>query len=113
MGVVEITGSDATLVAPDPNEFTGEIRINRGGPEWESIPAAGAEGGRGIGAVDMARAIRAGIPHSAGGRLGLHILDAMLATEHSIETAAFVGVESRFEPVPALPEGWDPAERTL
>jgi predicted dehydrogenase len=113
MGVVEITGTEATLVAPDPNDFAGEIRINRDGPEWESIPAAGAEGGRGIGAVDMARALRAGTAHRADGRLGLHVLDAMLATERSIETAAFVEVESRFERVPALPEGWDPAERTL
>jgi predicted dehydrogenase len=113
MGVVEIAGTEATLVAPDPNEFAGEIRVNRGGPEWGSVPAAGAEGGRGIGAVDMARAIRAGLPHRADGRLGLHVLDAMLATERSIETAVFVDVESRFDPVPALPEGWDPAERTL
>jgi predicted dehydrogenase len=112
-GVIEIAGSEATLVAPDPNEFTGEIRINRGGPEWETIPATGDKVGRGIGAVDMARAIRAGVPHRAGGRLGLHVLDAMLATETSIETAAFVTVASRFELVAPLPEGWDPTERTL
>jgi hypothetical protein len=31
----------------------------------------------------------------------------------SIETAAFVPVASRFEVVEALPEGWDPTERTL
>ena len=113
MGVVEIAGSEATLVAPDPNEFTGDIRINRGSPEWETIPATGAEVGRGIGAVDMARAIRAGVPHSADGRLGLHVLDAMLATEASISTSAFVAVSSRFEPVAPLPDGWDPTERTL
>ena len=30
MGVVEIAGTEATLAAPDPNQFAGEIRINRG-----------------------------------------------------------------------------------
>ena len=112
-GVVEIAGTEATLIAPDPNTFTGAIRIHRGEDDVETVPAAGAEGGRGIGAVDMARAIRAGVPHRADGRLGLHVLDAMLATAASIETAAFVDVASRFEPASALPEDWDPAERTL
>jgi predicted dehydrogenase len=113
MGVIEIAGSEATLAGPDPNDFAGEVRINRGGEEWESTPVDAGGCGRGIGVVDMARAIRAGVPHSAGGRLGLHVLDAMLATEASIATAAFVEVTSRFDPVPALPEGWDPADRTL
>ncbi len=114
MGVIEIAGSEATLLAPDPNEFDGDIRVTRGGQEWESTPAGGPGiFGRGIGAVDMARAIRADVPHSADARLGLHVLDVMLATERSIETAAFVEVASRFDPVPALPEGWDPAEHTL
>jgi predicted dehydrogenase len=113
MGVVEIAGTEATLALPDPNTFGGVVRINRGEPEWERVAAEAAGAGRGIGAVDMARAIRAGTPHRATGRLGLHVLDAMLATEASIETAAFVPVASRFDVVEALPEGWDPTERTL
>jgi predicted dehydrogenase len=112
-GVVEISGSEATLIAPDPNEFAGEIRINRGEPQWESVPAASNGGGRGIGVVDMARAIRADLPHRATGSLGLHVLDAMLATTTSIETAAFVPVASRFERAPALPDGWDPTVRPV
>ena len=112
-GVVEIAGSDATIVAPDPNRFGGTIVIDRGGEEPESIPVTGVEGGRGIGAVDMARAIRAGGRHRATGRLALHVLDAMLATAASAERDAFVTVASRFEPIPALPAGWDPTERTL
>ncbi len=111
-GVVEVAGTEATIVAPDPNDFTGEVRIRRG-EDWEPVAVTGAGGGRGIGAVDMARAIRGGGPHRATGRLALHVLDAMLATAASAETAAFVPVASRFEPVPALPEDWDPAERTL
>ena len=114
MGVVEIAGTEATLAAPDPNDFTGEILIHRLGEQQpEAVEPAGVVGGRGIGVVDMARAIRAGRPHSAGGALGLHVLDAMLATEASIETGAFAEVASRFDPVPPLPEGWDPTEATL
>jgi predicted dehydrogenase len=113
MGVIEIAGTEGTLVAPDPNDFAGEIRITRGGDEWDVVPTEDGVAGRGIGAVDMARAIRAGVPHRADGRLGLHVLEAMMATETSIETAAFVEVASRFEPLPSLPEHWDPAERTL
>ena len=111
-GVVEIAGSEATIVAPDPNDFTGEVRIRRG-DAWEPVAVPGVAGGRGIGAVDMARAIRGGGAHRATGQLALHVLDAMLATAASVERAAFVEVASRFEPVPALPEGWDPTERTL
>lgn len=113
MGVVEIAGTEATIAASDPNNFTGEVRLNRGEDEWEPVPVHGVEGGRGIGAVDMARAIRGGGRHRATGRLGLHVLDAMLATQASIDTGAFVAVESRFEPAEALPEDWDPTQRTL
>jgi predicted dehydrogenase len=113
MGVLEITGAEDTLVAPDPNTFGGEIRINRGSEAWESVAATGAEHGRGIGAVDMARTIRSEGAHSTDARLGLHILDAMVATDTSIETGTFVEVESRFDPVAALPEEWDPTMLTL
>ena len=112
-GVVELAGTEATILAPDPNTFAGEVRISRGEPEWESVHVTGVEGGRGIGAVDMARAIRAGGRHRATGRLALHILEAMFATATSAETAAFVTVDSRFEPIPALPQDWDPTARTL
>jgi predicted dehydrogenase len=113
MGVLEIAGSEATLVAPDPNRFTGEISLWRNGDEHELVAVDGIEGGRGIGAVDMARAIRSGGPHRATGRRGLHTLEAMLATAESIEAATFVSIHSRFDPSPPLPEDWDPTVRTI
>jgi len=113
MGVFEITGTEATLAAPDPNHFIGDIRvIKTGAQEWDTIPTDGP-GGRGIGVVDMARAIRSNGQHSATGRLGVHVLDALLATVDSIERRSFAAVESRTDWVPPLPEGWDPTERTL
>ena len=112
-GVVEIAGTEATLVAPDPNGFGGAVGIARDGSAWESIPVRGPEGGRGIGVVELARALRAGRQPRAGGRLGLHVLEAMLATARSAEAGAFVTVGSRPAPIPALPADWDPTARTL
>jgi len=114
VGFVEIAGSEATLAAPDPNQFGGDIRIVKSGSTvWETISAVGVEGGRGIGVVDIARGLRRGDPHRASGWLGLHVLDAMLATAESIDDRAFVTVSSRASVVPALPEGWDPTSRSL
>ncbi|MET0863331.1 MAG: gfo/Idh/MocA family oxidoreductase, partial [Nakamurella sp.] len=114
VGVLEISGSEATLATPDPNKFTGEIKVVESGKEdWQTVSVTGVEGGRGIGAVDMARALRGGGRHRATGELGLHVLDAMLATAESIESRTFIGVTSGFEPVEALPEGWDPTERVV
>ena len=114
VGVVEIAGTEATLAGPDPNYFGGDIRIIRtGDEEWDVIPVTGVEGGRGIGVVDMARALRNGGTHRATGRLALHVLDAMLATAESIERQAFVEVDSRVDPTPALPDDWDPTQRTV
>jgi predicted dehydrogenase len=114
MGFVEIAGTEATLAAPDPNRFGGEIRIVKvGASDWETIPVTGVEGGRGIGVVDIARALRRTDSYRASGRLGLHVLDAMLATADSIDGRTFVTVGSRAPKVPALPAVWDPTLRTL
>ena len=39
---------------------------------------------------------------AAGGALALHVLDAMFATSESMESGAFVPIDSTFEAVPAL-----------
>ena len=117
VGVLEIAGTDGTLATPDPNMFTGDIRLVPADGE-ESVTAAGNRpAGRGIGVVDMARAIR-GVDggtgrHRAAGDLALHVLDVMFATAHSIETGSFAEISSGFAPVAALPDGWDPTQRTV
>ena len=113
-GFVEITGTEATLAMPDPNRFEGEVRIRRAGDdEWTAIPAAGATAGRGLGALDLARALRAGVPHRASGELALHVLDTMEAIARSLTGGTFEPVRTTF-PVPdVLPAGWDPQARTL
>ena len=108
-GFVEVTGTEATLAVPDPNRFDGDLRVRRAGDAgWTVIPAAGAAAGRGSGVVDMARAIRAGVPHRASGELALHVLEMMTAIERSALSAAFEPVETRFAAPAPLDLDWDP-----
>lgn len=113
-GFVEIAGTEGTMSLPDPNTFNGEIRIAHAGDEdWTSYPSVGATSSRGSGVLEMARAIRADRPHRATGDLAYHVLDTMVSISESIESKSFVTVESSVEPVPALPEDWDPTAATL
>jgi predicted dehydrogenase len=113
-GFVEITGTEATLAMPDPNGFGGEVRIRpAGSAEWTVIPATGATAGRGIGALDMARAIRTGVPHRASGDLALHVLDILETMASSLAGGTFEAVRTTFTVPDVLPAGWDPHTSTL
>jgi predicted dehydrogenase len=108
-GFVEITGTEATLSLPDPNRFGGDVRVRATGrDDWETVPAAGATAGRGLGVLDMARALRAGTPHRASGELALHVLDIMEAVTRSITGGTFEPVATTFDTPVALPADWDP-----
>jgi predicted dehydrogenase len=113
-GFVEITGTEATIAFPDPNTFDGDVRICATGSDgWTTVPSVGSTASRGAGVLEMARAIRQGRPHRAQGELAFHVLDTMASIAESIDTRAFVDVESSAAPVPALPEDWDPTAATL
>ncbi|MGW5329690.1 Gfo/Idh/MocA family protein [Streptomyces sp. NPDC004014] len=112
LGFVEITGTNATLVLPDPNHFDGATRIEDGGPS-RAEKATGVSAGRGSGVLDMARAVRAGVPHRASGELALHVLDVMEAITTAADASKFIAVTSRFTSPPPLPETWDPYTPTL
>lgn len=120
-GFFEVTGTEGTLVVPDPNEFDGQVTITRA-PTFETIrsgqepiPVApvGVTAGRGLGVLDMARAIRADAPHIATGDLGYHVLDTLTSIAESVDTRAFVEVESTVGEIPFVPEDRDPFETTL
>ncbi|KRF09180.1 oxidoreductase [Arthrobacter sp. Soil782] len=113
-GFVEITGTEATIAIPDPNMFDGDIRLHRHGAEdWETFPAVGSTYGRGTGVLDLARSIRAGVPHRAQGETAFHVLDTMASIAESVEGHAFVDVASSAVAAEPLPEDWDPTTRTL
>ncbi|MBB2976618.1 putative dehydrogenase [Microbacterium endophyticum] len=120
-GVIEVSGTEGTLVMADPNMFTGDVKITRGseqtasGPQplWETVPVAGTEGGRGLGVLDLARAIRSGDQHIATGELGFHVLDTLLSMDESAAEGRFIEVESTVGEIPLVPLDRDPRQATL
>jgi predicted dehydrogenase len=117
----EVTGTEGTLSVPDPNRLTGPVRITRPAtfenmhlePEWISLPVADETFSRGAGALDLARCIRNGGTPIASGALGYHVLDIMASSQESVEQRRMVQLTSTTEPIPMLPEGWNPYESTL
>lgn len=120
-GIVEITGSEGTLVIPDPNTFGGAISITRPlrlgqqpiEQEVVDVVQEGVLAGRGVGLLDMARSIAAGRPHVATGEFGYHVLDTLLSIEEAAESRSFVSVESSLDRVGALDADFDPFAATL
>jgi predicted dehydrogenase len=111
---IEVTGTLGTAVLPDPNGFVGATRLYL--PDHDEpveVPARGYSARRGTGVLELARAIRAGVPERAPGELAYHVLDVMLAVEESIGARRTVLVASTVEIPPALPADWDPYARTL
>lgn len=123
-GIVEITGTEGTIVIPDPNTFGGAISITRPlrrlfvppEPVEQEIVDVAQEGvlsGRGVGLLDMARSIAAGRPHVATGEFGYHVLDTLLAIEEAAESRGFVTVESTLDEIGAIDADFDPYAATL
>lgn len=123
-GVVEITGTEGTLVIPDPNTFGGAISITR--PltrmfippepiEQEIVPVdqEGVLSGRGLGLLDMVRSVRDGRPHVATGEFGYHVLDTLLSIEEAAESRTIVPVRSTLSDVGSLDASFDPYAATL
>ncbi|WKT89454.1 Gfo/Idh/MocA family oxidoreductase [Microbacterium maritypicum] len=123
-GIVEITGTEGTIVIPDPNTFGGAISITRPltrlfippepiEQEVIDVEQEGVLSGRGVGLLDMARAIAAGRPHVATGEFGYHVLDTLLSIEEAAESRRFVEVESTLDQVGSIAGDFDPFEATL
>jgi len=77
---IEVYGSEGTLVVPDPNTFGGPVLMSRAGERgWVEVPLTHGctDNARGIGAADMAKALRTGRAHRASGALAYHVLEAM------------------------------------
>jgi predicted dehydrogenase len=111
--VFEVAGTASTLRVPNPNDFDGPSALLRTGDrEWKEVPAEGTTAGRGLGVLEMARAIRAGVAHRASGERALHVVEVMTAAIESAKSGMFVDITSTVESVDPLPAGWDPFTRT-
>jgi predicted dehydrogenase len=112
---IELHGESASLRAPDPNWFGGDLLISRQGADWQPIANAGSVFGRpnwppddprganyrGLGLADMARGIADNRPHRANGEVGLHVLAIMEAiAEAAIEGRRVSIAETCERPAP-------------
>lgn len=122
-GVVEIHGTEGSIVLPDPNRFDGRtayvkpLGVFRDGmkteQEWIEVEQQGTVVGRGLGVLDMVRAVAEARPHVATGELGFHVLDVLLSAQDSAETGQYIEIDSTVAPVPPVPVDFDPFARTL
>ena len=114
--MIEITGTEATLsLSRTRTPSTAPLRMRRRSARrtGEDLPVTGTTAGRGIGVLDMARALRTRRRAPRLGELAQHVLDLMSAIAASAQGAAFQDVPAWTEKLEALPEGWDPLEATL
>jgi len=109
---IELYGTEATLLVPDPNRFGGAIEIGRN-KAWSErrVEHIYADGNyRIIGVADLAHAIRSGRPHRASGELAYHVLEVMEAFQTSSERGIHIAIESRPERPAILPANLAPGE---
>ncbi|WP_372868416.1 Gfo/Idh/MocA family protein [Planomicrobium okeanokoites] len=102
---IEIYGSEGTLLVPDPNNFSGPVRLRKKDEEnFTDIPLISGfqENGRGIGVADMAHALLNGKTHRANGQLAFHVLEAM----HGFLTSSRDGVYHHMESTCSKPEAF-------
>lgn len=93
---IEIYGSEGSLSVPDPNTFTGPVRLRKAGEQsWQEVALTHSDSvGRGIGVADMADAIAEGRAHRANGEMAYHVLDLMHAFGDSSDSGRHIMVES-------------------
>lgn len=114
MGFIEISGTDGTIVLPDPNTFEGDSTLWRfGHKEPMTLAATGSTYGRGSGVVDFARAIRGGERERASGAVAAHVLDVLLAISVAAEADLPVDVTSTVAQPTPLDADWNPLARTF
>ncbi|MBR7155659.1 MAG: Gfo/Idh/MocA family oxidoreductase [Lentisphaeria bacterium] len=110
---IELYGDQGSMQVPDPNTFSGTVRVRRPGMEdWQELPKPFiyTENSRSIGVSDMINAIKDNRPHRASGDLAYHVLEVMLAFKKSSDTGAKVMIQSTCERPAALPLGLEDGE---
>jgi predicted dehydrogenase len=104
---LEIFGTEGNLTVPDPNFFSGPIKLQLASGEVKEMPFSHpfAENSRGIGVADMAYAIQSGRPNRANGEIARHLLEISFAILESSATERHVHLRTTFDPIEPLPLG--------
>ena len=108
---IQLYGTEGTLQTPDPNGFDGPVRLfRRDTVAWRTIPLTHGYtmNFRGLGAADMAFAMRTGRPHRANAQIAYHVVDVMQAILETAETGASRDIESSCERPAPMPPGLEP-----
>jgi predicted dehydrogenase len=104
---IEIYGSEGSLSVPDPNTFTGPVRLRRADDEsWRDVPLTHSDTvRRGIGVADMAHGLTGSRPHRASGEMAFHVLDAMAVIEEASQVGQHISLMSSCPQPSPLPLG--------
>jgi predicted dehydrogenase len=123
-----VEGTEGIIRLPDPNMFDGSVFLckkdtNKTSPDewlkaptekdWDEIPAVGSAEGRGMGALEMARALRAGQQPRASADVAMHVLDVMESIASSAASGKAVPIATTFALSDLLPKGWNPLQESI
>lgn len=124
---LEVQGTEAVTRLPDPNRFDGSVflckkDVSKVEPDewlempsesdWAQIPAEGSSEGRGMGALEMARALRSGGEPRAAADVAIHVLDVMDSIAASAASRNTIPVSTTCSLADLLPVGWSPLQRS-
>jgi len=108
-GQISIFGEIGTLQVPDPNQFSGVVKIRlKGDADWtELAPVFKHDYGRSVGLAEMAQAIRDRRPCRASGEQGMAVLDLMQRFLDSSADNYYYQASAPYERPAAMPLGKD------
>ena len=110
-GILEIHGTEGSLVIPDPNIHYGSLqlfRIDTGSREPVEIECVGEVMQRGVGVIDMIHAIAQGKRPRADIELAAHVVEVMQALEEAATSGKNVKIESTTKSPELVDVGFNP-----
>lgn len=103
---IEIYGFEGSILVPDPNGFSGPVRLfKKGSDNWKevSLTHPHADNGRGLGVLDLVQSVEENRPNRASGALAMHVLDAMHAILESSTSGKVVDLAGLVQRDAAMP----------
>jgi predicted dehydrogenase len=107
-GPIELYGTEAAMIVPDPNFFDGRIQIGKAGDDWQEAPIQHGHAEHNLrimGVADMAHAIAGNRPHRCNGDLAFHVLEVIEAFQRSSDEGRHVEIASRPAQPAMMPVG--------
>lgn len=124
---LEVHGTEGAVRLPDPNTFDGSVLLcakntNKNSPDewldaptevdWSELPTEGSAEGRGMGALEMARALRSGGRPRAAADLAIHVLDIMESIGRSASSGQTTQLSTSCKVAEPLSPRWSPLQKS-